>query len=423
MALLPVEDALNQILNFAPHDNISHSAETIALEKAAGRILATDISANLTHPPASVSIMDGYAVRQSDLTADSTTNSKAAALPLRLKCIGESAAGHPFANQIAARETVRIFTGAVLPPGADMVVIQEDTEREGDVITITAPIATLAEQSFTRAEGADFKSGEIILKAGQKLTARDLMLAASANHAALKVARQPKIAILATGDELLPPGSTPEDGQIISSIPYGLAAMVEREGGVPQHLGIAKDTPESLASALAKASDADIIVTIGGASQGDHDLVHQALSAYGVTFNFWKIAMRPGKPLMFGRKETQHIIGLPGNPVSALICAQIFILPLIRKLMGAIRVVDQPIFARTQTALASNGPRQHYMRALYQPPSAEAEHHLPSVTPSASQDSGLQSLLSQANCLLIRPPHAKELPAGSLVPILPLNAI
>jgi molybdopterin molybdotransferase len=395
--MLSVAEALERVLEGVT----ALPAETVALGEAHERVLAEDIAAKLTQPPFPSSAMDGYAIRRQDI----------AAMPARLKIIGESAAGHPFAGALGPGETVRIFTGAALPGNADYVVIQENvTPSDG-----YAEVREAGEGDFIRPIGVDFAEGEVLLRAGSRLTARDLLLAAQMNHASLPVRRRPTIAILASGDELVPPGGSPQAGQIISSIPTGLAAMLRKTGATPRALGIARDTLESLNAHIAAAADADVLVTIGGASVGDHDLVRQALETAGYRIEFHKIAMRPGKPLMSGARDTQRLIGLPGNPVSAMVCSIIFLLPLVAALLGE----NQGQAAATAMPLAAplpeNGPRQHYMRArIILRDGREAVEALP------SQDSSLTAALAAATCLIVRPPHAPTAHAGDEVQILAL---
>ena len=397
-SLLAVDDALQRLL-----DGVEPLAsEAVDLSSAHGRVLAEPIAARLTQPPFDASAMDGYALRAAD----------AATAPATLSVIGESAAGRGFAGSVGQGQAVRIFTGAPVPPGADAVVIQEDTAHNGATLTITQ--ATFLGENI-RARGKDFSSGQPLFGTGHRLTARDLMLAASSGHGSLPVRRRPRVAILATGDELVAPGTTPGPDQIVSSIPIGLAAMILSAGGDPVPLGIARDTLPDLDAKIAAAADADILVTIGGASVGDHDLVQQALTARGLDLAFWRIAMRPGKPLMYGKLGPQRVLGLPGNPVSATLCAQIFLLPLIRALQGA-----EPRVASTigvlASPLAANGPRQHYIRARI------VTHGSPlSVEPLPSQDSSLVASLARADCLIVQAANEPELAAGRIVQLLRLE--
>lgn len=398
--MLPVAEALSRVLGgVTPIE-----AETLKLGSAGGRILAEDVTAALTQPPFDASAMDGYAVRADDV----------ASVPRTLKLIGSAAAGHPFSGALGAGETVRIFTGGAVPPGADAIVIQEDTKVDGDGITV---LESCQAGNFVRPRGFDFSKGQALIRAGARLGPRQLTLAATMNAAHVRVRRKPRVAILATGDELVQLGRTPGDGQIVSSVPYGIAAMVENAGGEALRLGIAKDTRESLAEHLERAADADILLTIGGASVGDHDLVQDALQAAGMTIDFWKIAMRPGKPLMFATRGRQRAIGVPGNPVSALVCSRIFLVPLIEKMLdlsasqsGAMRVV-------LGAPLPENGPRQHYMRAILEYDDAGRAI----ATAVRSQDSSLLSPLTEAGCLLVRAPNAPPAARGETVQALPLD--
>ena len=378
--------------------------ETIPLEDGHGRVLAHGAAARMTQPPFDASAMDGYAVRADDLTT----------IPCELSIIGEAAAGHPFDGKIGAGEVVRISTGGAVPAGADTIVIQEDAERVGNTVTIRQAAERGA---YIRSRGFDFTQGDVLLEAGRKLSARDLALAAAMNVTQLKVRRKPVIAILATGDELVMPGGDPKSGQIISSIPYGLGAMVEKAGGRPERMGIARDTLDSLSEHIAKAREADILVTIGGASEGAHDLVQGALRSAGMTLDFWKIAMRPGKPLMFGTLGKLRVLGVPGNPVSAMVCAQIFLIPMLQKLLAIEGRETAPETALLAAELEKNGARQHYMRATLEQGAQGARH----VRPAPSQDSSLLSPFAQADCLIVRPPGAPAAVAGDRVAVLVLD--
>jgi molybdopterin molybdotransferase len=343
--------------------------------------------------------MDGYAVRAGDVSVGG-----------RLTVIGQSAAGHAFAGEVAPGTTVRIFTGAPVPDGADAVLIQENATREGDAMVANESVR--AGQNI-RSAGFDFKAGETLIAPGAVVTARHIALAAAAGRASLDVVRRPRVAILATGDELVPPGVTPAPAQIVSSTPPALAAMIASAGGAPGIIGIARDTIEDLMVHLARTSDADIIVTIGGASVGDHDLVHKALGNLGVTLDFWKIAMRPGKPMMFGRKGRQRFIGLPGNPVSALICAEVFLTPLVRRLAGGMAETTLRHVALAG-AIEANGPRKHFMRAVL----GRSADGSVSVAALPSQDSSLLFTLATADALIIRAPGAPAAMAGDEVEVM-----
>lgn len=400
MPLLPVEEALRRVLEgvtpVAPEDD--------DLLAAAGRVLTEDVTARLTQPPFDASAMDGYAVRAADV----------ATVPAELRIIGESNAGTPFSGALGTGEAVRIFTGASVPAGADAVVIQENTERRGSTLVVRE--AAGAGANIRRA-GGDFRAGDVLLQAGRLLDASAITLAAAGGHARLNVRRAPRIAILATGDELVEPGTPPGPGQIVSSNPYGLAALVERFGGEARLLGIAGDSIEDLQTKLATAADADVLVTIGGASVGDRDLVKPALEARGMSLDFWKVAIRPGKPMLFGRLGPMRVLGLPGNPLSCLIAARVFLVPLMFALLGR---RDDPLresAAVLASDLAANGPRRHYMRATLAP----GDSGLPRATALASQDSAHMSALVAADALIVREPDALPARAGDVVRVLPLD--
>jgi len=398
---LTVEEALQRILASV---EAPVSSEQRALADAAGAVLAAPLVAKLTQPPFNASAMDGYAVRAADVSK----------LPATLSIVGESAAGHGHHAPIASGEAVRIFTGAPIPEGADAIVIQENTRREGATVTV---VEGLLDPEYIRPRGGDFRAGETLIQAGRRLTARDLTLAAAMGHGEVTVRRAPIVAILATGDELVPPGTTPGADQIVCSNTFGLAAIVRAAGGNPRLIGIARDTRESLSAHVDRAADADILVTAGGASVGDHDLVAPVLTSRGMTLDFWKIAMRPGKPLMFGKLGRQLVLGLPGNPVSSLVCARLFLMPLIRLLQGLEPEPHRPIAARTAVPLEANGARAHFMRAT----SSQGPDGSRIVTPVRSQDSSLMSPLAAADCLIVRPIKAPASPGGAEVPILDLD--
>jgi molybdopterin molybdotransferase len=398
---LTVDEALARILEgVAPT-----RPERVAVEAAHRRTLAEPLAALNTQPPFDASAMDGYAVRAADV----------ASLPATLSVIGEAAAGHPYGGSpVGTDQAVRVFTGAPMPDGTDAVVIQENTVRDGATVVVRDGSP---ERDHVRPRGGDFSEGQVLLEAGRRMGPREVSLAAAMGHGSVPVRRRPLVAVLSTGDELLPPGSQLGPGQIISSNHLGVAAMAHAAGAQVRLLGIARDTRESLDAHFAKAEDADVLVTIGGASVGDHDLVGPALEARGMVLAFWKIAMRPGKPLMFGRLQHARVLGLPGNPVSSLICARIFLVPLIRALLGVPSREARAHEARAAVAIPANGPRQHYMRATTTP----GTDGLAQVTPVASQDSSLLAPLALADCLLVRPANAGPVPIGGLVPILPLD--
>ncbi|MFZ0195387.1 MAG: gephyrin-like molybdotransferase Glp [Pseudolabrys sp.] len=401
MALMPVAEALQRVLA----DARALPAETVKLNDAFGRVLTENVIALRTQPPAAVSAMDGYAVRAVDV----------ATTPVTLKVIGEVAAGRPFAGQIGQGQAARIFTGGVMPTGSDTVVIQELTTRTGDSVTIQKPTA---KNRNVRAQGIDFARDQVLLRKGRRLTDRDLMLAAAMNHSGLRVHRRPKVAVLGTGDELVPPGSTPGPGEIVYSNGFALSALAHDEGAEVHDLGIARDRVEDIVAAVRRAreSSADILVTTGGASVGEHDLVQRALAAEGLNLSFWRVALRPGRPVMHGRLGGMQVLGLPGNPVSSFVCAFLFLVPLIRCLAGRQDVEQMPEPARLGSDLPVNDERADYLRATLTP---GVEGLI--ATPLPDQDSSLMAALAKADCLLIRPPYAPAAPAGSDCVILKLG--
>jgi molybdopterin molybdotransferase len=399
---MPVADALAAVLAGAE----PLPEEMVALDAAYHRVLARDIAALRTQPPEPMSAMDGYAVRSTDAARSGS----------RLKVIGEVAAGRPFEGTVGAGEAVRIFTGGVVPAGADAVVIQEDTvTRSGGVIEITE--AAVAGRHI-RPLGIDFKKGDRLLRGGARLTDRDLSLAAGMNHPELPVRRKPKVAILATGDELVMPGSTPGPGQIVYSNGFALRALARAEGAETIDLGIAADTVEATTSGIRQARDAraDILITTGGASVGDRDLVKQSLDAEGVTMAFWRIAMRPGKPMMHGRLGSMRVIGLPGNPVSSYVCGFLFLVPLIRALSGRSAIHHRREMALLGSDVPENDQREDYLRARLE----KREDGTQVATPVDRQDSSLLGNLAAAWALVIRAPFAPVAPAGSRCEILRL---
>src|SRR5215510_11859135 len=400
---MSVAEALRQVLEHA----MPLTSETVPLADAYGRVLAADLSALRTQPPVDVSAMDGYAVRASDVKS----------APARLTLIGEVAAGHPFEGIIGTGEAARIFTGGVVPPGADTIVIQENTTRDGDVVVTSQ--ASGPGRHIRRA-GLDFASGAVLLGKGRRLNDRDLALAAAMNHASLPVYRKPKLAVLATGDELVMPGAQPGNGEIVYSNGYATMALARREGCDAIDLGIAPDRlPETIAAVQrARDEQADILVTSGGASVGDYDLVQKALAAEGLKLSFWKVALRPGRPMMHGRLGPMHVLGLPGNPVSSYVCGVLFLVPLIRRLAG--RADCQPRLEEAQLGcdLPENDERADYLRATLAP----GRDGLPVATPCPLQDSSMLAPLAKADCLLIREPHAPAASAKSRCTILKLDA-
>jgi molybdopterin molybdotransferase len=398
---MPVAEALSRMLaNAEPLP-----AHCVPLADAHGRVLTVDVAALRTQPPANVSAMDGYAVRAADV----------AAIPARLKLVGEVAAGHPFNGSVSDGEAARIFTGGLLPHGSDTIVIQENTVREGDTIVVTA---SSPKGRHVRNEGLDFRRGAVLLAKGRRLSDRDLALAASMNHPRLSVHRRPRVAVLATGDELVVPGSLPAIGEIVHSNGYATMAMARREGCELIDLGIVPDRLEETVEAVRRACDqgADILITSGGASVGDHDLVRSSLAKEGLALSFWKVALRPGRPMLHGRLGAMHVLGLPGNPVSAYVCSILFLVPLIRRLAGRSDVEPVLESALLGCNLPENDERADYLRARLAPDPTG----LPIATPAPVQDSSMLTPLAAADCLLVREPRAPAAPAGSRCHILRL---
>jgi len=401
MPLMPVADALARVLAGAD----ALPVETVGLNDADGRVLAEDLKARRTQPPDAVSAMDGYAVRASDIASP----------PATLKIIGEVAAGHPFGGEVKAGQAARIFTGGVMPKGSDTVVIQEHTARDGDSVTVQKPVA---KGRNVRVQGIDFTQGQTLLRKGRRLTDRDVMLAAAMNFATLPVHRRPKVAVLATGDELMPPGSTPKPGEIVYSNGFAIIALARNVGAEVRDFGIARDKVDAIAAVVRQARDwgADVLVTSGGASVGEHDLVQRALKSEGLDLSFWRVALRPGRPMMHGRLGAMHVLGVPGNPVSAYVCAFLFLTPLIGRLIGRSDAPYAPEPARLGRDLPANDERQDYLRAtLEQGPDGLI------ATPVPNQDSSLMAPLASAGCLLIREPHAPAASSGSRCVILKLS--
>jgi molybdopterin molybdotransferase len=401
MALMPVAEALERLLAGATR----LTGEAVAIAEAAQRVLAAPVHARRTQPPFAASAMDGYAVRGADI----------AALPAFLDVIGEAPAGRPFSGTVGAGQAVRIFTGAALPQGADTVLLQEDARAAGTG-RIEATEAT-ATGRHVRAAGLDFRHGDLLLSAGRTLDPAAISVAAAANHATLQVVRRPLVAIIATGDELVPPGAEPLPGQIVASNNLAVAAIARADGAEVLDLGIVPDDRALIAAAVGRAQEAgaDVIVTLGGASVGDHDLVQGVLTGLGMKLEFWKIAMRPGKPLMVGRLGGAHVIGLPGNPVSSLVCSHLFLRPLLARLGGRDHTADiRP--AVLGGGMKANDQRQDYVRASAFRGSAGLV-----ATPFDIQDSSMLATLATANALIIREPFAPAAAQGSACQVLMLR--
>ena len=401
MTLMPVAEALQRVLA----DAKPLPAEMAPLADVLDRVLTEDVAALRTQPPAAVSAMDGYGVRASDV----------AHAPVTLKLIGEVAAGHPFEGEVGPGEAARIFTGGVMPAGSDTVVIQELTSTDGKTVTIQK--ATTKGRNV-RAQGIDFALDQLLLRQGQRLSDRDLMLAAAMNHPRLSVHRQPKVAVLGTGDELVSPGSKPNPGEIVYSNGFALTALARNEGAIVSDLGIARDRITDIVAAVRRAREwgADILVTSGGASVGEHDLVQRALASEGLDLSFWRVALRPGRPMMHGRLGDMQVLGVPGNPVSSYVCAFLFLVPLIRRLAGRLDVEHAPARARLGRELPANDERANYLRATLELGSDGLV-----AMPLPDQDSSLMAPLAKAACPVIREPHAPAAAAGSDCVILKLG--
>lgn len=396
--MISVEEARDRILSALA----VLPGEQVGLLDAFGRVLAEDVVARRSQPPQAVSAMDGYAVRAADV----------ATVPATLTIIGEAPAGKAYEGKIENGEAVRIFTGGPLPDGADSIVIQEDTDRQNDQVTVKE---SAKKGAFVRPKGLDFADGEALLSAGAVVTARNVGLAAAMNRPWLMVRRRPRVAILATGDEVVMPGDPAGPYQIVSSNALALAATVKTFGGDPILLGIAPDRLDALQDAIASAAGADLLVTTGGASVGDHDLVQEALGTGGLTLDFWRIAMRPGKPLMFGDMAGTPVLGLPGNPVSTLVCALIFLKPAIERLIGLPIETETLMQAALTQSLPENDKRQDYLRSTLTTTDAGQ-----AITPFEKQDSSMLSRLAKADALIMRKPFAPALNAGDDVDYLPL---
>ena len=390
--MISVSDALSHLFDLVTATEV----EAVPLRQAAGRVLARDVVATRTQPPFAASSMDGYALRQTEVEPDAM-----------FKVIGEAAAGHRFDGVVKAGQAVRIFTGAPVPEGADFVVIQEDTTRRGDLIMLGHDIGP---KTNIRPAGGDFHAGDT-LDAPRLLRPADIALLASMNVATVPVYAKPRVAIIATGDELVQPGEVPNPDQIIASNTYGLAALLEQHGAQCRMIPIARDTVPSLTQAFIMAQDADLIITIGGASVGDHDLVAPVAAPMGMEQSFYKVAMRPGKPLMAGRLRDVPMIGLPGNPVPAMVCGTVFVVPVLRKMLGLPAAPAARVDLPLGVDLPANGPREHYMRAMVRDGA---------VLPEDNQDSSLLGILSRADVLMVRPPHDGPRAAGEIIGCIPL---
>ncbi|WP_304951299.1 molybdopterin molybdotransferase MoeA [Sulfitobacter sp.] len=390
--MISVSDALSHLFDLVTATEV----EAVPLRQAAGRVLARDVVATRTQPPFAASSMDGYALRQTEVEPDAM-----------FKVIGEAAAGHRFDGVVKAGQAVRIFTGAPVPEGADFVVIQEDTTRRGDLIMLGHDIGP---KTNIRPAGGDFHAGDT-MDAPRLLRPADIALLASMNVATVPVYAKPRVAIIATGDELVQPGEVPNPDQIIASNTYGLAALLEQHGAQCRMIPIARDTVPSLTQAFTMAQDADLIITIGGASVGDHDLVAPVAAQMGMEQAFYKVAMRPGKPLMAGRLRDVPMIGLPGNPVSAMVCGTVFVVPVLRKMLGLPAAPAARVDLPLGVDLPANGPREHYMRAMLRDGA---------VLPEDNQDSSLLGILSRADVLMVRPPHDGARTAGAIIGCIPL---
>jgi len=406
--LIPARKALELVLEHAA----PVGTQVVALADASGRVLALDLVATRTQPPFPASAMDGYAVRSEDITNNGVTLNK----------VGEAAAGHPFNGSLGPGECIRIFTGAPVPRDADTIIIQENTTETGNLVTIhqTAP-----KGKFVRPAGLDFRQGETLLTKGMVLDPQSLSLAASMDHPFVSVFARPKVAIVATGDELVLPGEVTREGQIIASNTFGVAAIADAAGADVQNLGIAGDTIEDLLQRIQSAldEDADLIVTSGGASVGDHDLVKPVMEKLGFVFSFIKIAMRPGKPVIFGKAmiagKERRFLGLAGNPVSSLVSSHIYLKPLIRLLGGFSPDIIAPVSAVLNCDLPANDEREDYMRGT----AMRGDDGELIVEPFVRQDSSMLATLAKADCLIVRPVKAPSALKGDSVPAILLRDI
>jgi molybdopterin molybdotransferase len=399
--LLAVEDARARILAaLAPT-----AAETLSLPEAAGRVLVRPVLARLTQPPADVSAMDGYAVRAADAVEGA-----------KLTVIGAAPAGHPFPGALGPGQAVRIFTGGFVPAGADSILLQEDAEAADGAVLVKE---TVTRARWVRRRGLDFAEGETLLSPGRRLTARDIGLAAASNNPWLAVHRRPRVGILATGDEIALPGDPIPAGGIVSSNAHALAALIRAGGGEPIVLPIAPDDSSAIADIAASAHGYDLLVTTGGASVGEHDLIQKALGGEGFELGFWKIAMRPGKPLIWGRLGRVPVLGLPGNPVSALVCGIVFLLPALARLCGLPGAPTPSRRVVCAAPLAENDRRADFLRASLE---ADEQGHI-TVRPFPVQDSSMLATLARAEALVLRAPFAPALPAGAEVEAIMLGEL
>lgn len=380
--------------------------ETVSVADAAGRVLAVPPRARLTQPPADLSAMDGYAVRAADVPA----------VPAVLTLVGQAPAGGSYDHALQPGETVRIFTGGPLPTGADSIVIQEDTKADGAKITILDPPRI---GRHIRKAGLDFSAGASPLEAGRTLTTRDVALAAAMNHPWLSVYRKPRVAILSTGDELVMPGEPVGRNQIVSSSGIAVAALVRGWGGEPTLFDIARDDAKLIERCIEAGGQHDLLITLGGASVGDHDLVQDALKAQGFDMDFWKIAMRPGKPLMFAARERARVLGLPGNPVSTMVCALLFLKPALERMLGQSGDLVRTVPARLAVDVKQNDQREDYVRSRL----ARSGDGLLTVDPHPVQDSSMLSVLAACDGLMVRPAHDPARKAGDTVQVVDLQSL
>ncbi len=397
--MISVDEARSRIVAaFRPVES-----ESVAIAEADGRVLDGDVRAKVSQPPFPVSAMDGYAVRFED-----------AQEPTTLRIVGTSPAGNPYHGKVGKGEAVRIFTGGVVPEGADAIVIQENTHATANDVTLKE---AAQKHRHIRGAGLDFKAGDVLASAGKRLGPRDLSLLAAGDVAKVEVRRRPRVAFVATGDELSRPGQARKPGGIVASSGYGLSALIARWGGEPLHLGLLPDTIEAFEDLPQRAKDADLLLTLGGASVGDHDLVQRALAPKGFALDFWKIAMRPGKPLIFGRLQNTPFLGLPGNPVSTLVCAILFVRPAIAAMLG-VAEDRQVVSARLARDMAANDTRQDYVRARIVVQDGELW-----ADPFDVQDSSMQAVFAAADALILRVPNAPAAKAGDRVEVLSLAGL